>query len=208
MVDPKELQDTEFSKSFKGYTCAEVDKYVEYVIEQYTELYRQNIELEKKIRVLSSKLDEAKSEQSSISATIVNAQIVADKIVKDANEKASDINAAIQVSFDETLAKYREMISEEQAKLYEAQKAAVEFKAGLLAGYKEQVRSICELIPIDSMDDICVRNVEEVVDSTVASAGDRLGLRKKSGEAEADTEEEIAEETEAPASEEQETPEE
>ena len=35
MINPQELKNTEFSKGFKGYTCAEVDKYVDYVVEQF-----------------------------------------------------------------------------------------------------------------------------------------------------------------------------
>lgn len=176
MVTPQELKNTEFSKGFKGYTCAEVDSFVEYVTEQYAELYRENTELEKRIRVLSAKLDEAKSEQDSISATIVNAQKMADEIIRDANEKANAINTAIKESFGEIVAGYREKIDDQQKRLFEAQKIAVEFKNGILDGYKKHVASLCELIPIDSVEDPAIRPTDEIVQEAVAHAGAKLGF--------------------------------
>ena len=180
MVNPQELQNAEFSKGFKGYTCAEVDKYIEYVLEQYAELYREHAELEKKVKILYAKLDEAKNDQNSISATIVNAQKMADEILKDANEKANAINSAIKDSFDDIVEKYREIIDREQINLFEAQKSAIEFKVGILDGYKQQVRSLCELIPLDSIDDVNLRSVDEVVESAISTAGAKLGVKNES----------------------------
>lgn len=174
MINPQELKNTDFSKGFKGYSCAEVDRYVDYVVEQYTELYRENAELEKKLRVLTAKLEEAKNDQDSISATIVNAQKMADEIIRDANEKANAVNKAIRESFDQVIAQYREVIADEQKKLLEAQKNAIDFKNGLLDGYRSQVKQLCELIPIDSLDEVDLKSVDEVVQNTVAAAGAKL----------------------------------
>ncbi len=176
MVNPLELQNPEFSKGFKGYTCAEVDKYIDYVTEQYAELYREHAELEKKVKLLSEKLDEAKSNLSTVPPEVIDAAKTADEIVSAANEKANAINRAITESFDEIVAKYREIITVEQNNLFEAQKSAVIFKNGLLDGYKEQVRSLCKLIPLDSVDDINLRSADEVVESAITAAGAKLGV--------------------------------
>ena len=180
MINPQDLQNTEFSKSFKGYTCTEVDKYVEYVVEQYAELYRENAELEKRVKTLTAKLEDAKNDQSSISATIVNAQKMADEIIRDANEKAVAINSAIKSSFDETVAQYRKVIELNQQQLFEAQKNAIDFKNGILDGYKQQVKLLCELIPLDSMESIDLKSVDEVVENAVAAAGEKLGVNSDS----------------------------
>lgn len=182
MINPQELRNTEFSKGFKGYTCSEVDKYVDYVVEQYTELYRENAELEKKVRVLTAKLEEAKNDQDSISATIVNAQKMADEIIRDANEKANAINDAIRESFDAIVAQYREVITHEQESLLAAQKNAIDFKNGILDGYKQQVKLLCELIPLDSMEDVNLKSTDEVVQNAVDAAGEKLGVRPEKEE--------------------------
>jgi cell division initiation protein len=190
MINPQELQNTEFSKSFKGYSCNEVDRYVEYVVEQYTELYREYAELEKKVKILSAKLEDAKNDQTSVSTTLLNAQRMADEIVRDANEKANAINAAIKESFDAVVEQYRTVIANEQKNLLEAQKNTIDFKAGILEGYKAQVRMLCELIPLDSMDDVNIRSVDEVVESAISHAGAKLGVNT-----EEKSEEPVSEET-------------
>jgi len=189
MINPQDLQNTDFSKSFKGYSCTEVDKYVEYVVEQYTELYREYAELEKKVKILGAKLEEAKKDQSSVSATLLNAQKMADEIIKDANNKANAINGAIKESFDEIVEQYRTVIANEQKKLLEAQKNAIDFKVGILDGYKDQIKMLCELIPLDSMDDVNIRSVDEVVENAISGAGAKLGVKPEN-------EEDVSEETE------------
>lgn len=195
MINPQDLQNTEFAKGIMGYSCTEVDKYVEYVVEQYTELYREYAELEKKVKILNAKLEEAKNDQSSVSATLLSAQKMADEIIKDANEKANAINDAIKESFDALIAQYRAAIEAEQAKLYEAQKNAIDFKVGILDGYKDQVRMLCELIPLDSMDDVNIRSVDDVVESAISRAGAKLGVKNEPEAAEDTATEETQSET-------------
>ena len=47
MLAPHELKSKSFSKSLKGYNPSEVDDYIEFLIDKYTELYRENSELER-----------------------------------------------------------------------------------------------------------------------------------------------------------------
>ena len=42
MLAPHELKSKAFSKTLKGYSPAEVDDYIEFLIDKYTELYREN----------------------------------------------------------------------------------------------------------------------------------------------------------------------
>ena len=62
MIPPYELKDKEFQTVFKGYSKTEVDEYLAFVIEKYTELYRDNDELERKLKTAYAKLDEIKNE--------------------------------------------------------------------------------------------------------------------------------------------------
>ena len=40
MLAPHELKNKQFQKTFKGYNPQEVDEYLAFVLEKYTELYR------------------------------------------------------------------------------------------------------------------------------------------------------------------------
>ena len=46
MLPPHELKNKTFSRVLRGYNSVEVDEHINFIIEQYMELYRQNDELE------------------------------------------------------------------------------------------------------------------------------------------------------------------
>ena len=56
MLAPHELKNKQFQKTFKGYNPQEVDEYLEFVLEKYTEAYRENSELERKLRIVVTNL--------------------------------------------------------------------------------------------------------------------------------------------------------
>lgn len=74
MLAPHELKNREFTKSLRGYSTVEVDEHIDFIIEKYSELYRENDELEKKLRLTEAQLDAMKGEEESIRSALVNAQ--------------------------------------------------------------------------------------------------------------------------------------
>ena len=69
-----------------------------------------------------------------------------------------------------------EVITHEQESLLAAQKNAIDFKNGILDGSKQQVKLLCELIPLDSMEDVNLKSTDEVVQNAVDAAGEKLGV--------------------------------
>ncbi len=179
-----ELKIPEFTKGFKGYTTTEVDSYIEYVMEQFSILEKEKEELEKKVQNLKYKLEDAKTGEGTAAETIAAARQAADEIVKDANEKANAITVAVKDSFDEIVSQYREIIELTQNNLLQAQKSAIEFKTGIMDGYKKHVQQLNELIPLDSVDQVTVKSVDEVTQSAVNEAAGKLGLKESSSEQE------------------------
>ena len=49
MIAPHELKNKVFNKAVRGYNCSEVTEYIEFILEQYTELYRENSELKNEV---------------------------------------------------------------------------------------------------------------------------------------------------------------
>ena len=87
MLPPYELKNKKkFSMVLRGYAQTEVDEHIEYLIEKYTELYRKNDELERQIRLLSSRLDELETKENAINKAIVGAQKLKDKIIAEAQK--------------------------------------------------------------------------------------------------------------------------
>ena len=89
MLAPHELKSKSFSKSLKGYNPSEVDDYIEFLIDKYTELYRENSELERKLRIVVTNFDEIRDEEEAIRSTLLKSQKLGEKIIRDANERAA-----------------------------------------------------------------------------------------------------------------------
>ena len=103
MLPPYELKNKDFSKVMRGYNPAEVDEHISFIIEKYTELYRENDELERKLKTAYARLDEIKNEEESIRSAMVNAQRASAKIMTEANDRADIIINTARKSCDRIL---------------------------------------------------------------------------------------------------------
>lgn len=154
MLAPHELKNKSFSKSLKGYTPAEVDEYIEFLIGKYTEAYRENNELERKLHVVVTNLDEIKDEEESIRSTLLAAQKMADRIVKDANERAGVITGAIKERCDAVIEEFRIQLDAEKQEMWELRSRVVDFKKQLFDLYRGH---------IEALKDISVNEIDEIV---------------------------------------------
>ena len=74
MIAPHELKNKVFNKSVRGYNCSEVDEYIEFLLEQYTELYKENSDVKNELHMTKVKYSELHSDEDAIRAVIVKAQ--------------------------------------------------------------------------------------------------------------------------------------
>jgi len=172
MLAPHELKNKSFSKSVRGYTATEVDDHIDFLVEKYTELYRENTELNKKLRVVATKLDEIKDEEESIRSTLVNAQKMGEKIIRDANDKADVITGAIKTRCDSVIADFKREITREKEDIWRIRTGVLDFKQSVFDLY---VRHIAELqgISVNQLDEIVLPNEGAIVENIlneVASA--------------------------------------
>lgn len=172
MITPQELKRREFSKSFKGYSVSEVDDYVMFVLSRYNELFHAYNELERKYSQSLIELENAKSEETAVTATIVNAQKMADAIVSDANKKASAIKGAVSESCDRILEVYRNKVAAERDKLVECEEAVTKFKNALYEAYKKHIAMIDNIMPDEEPTPYFTD--EELEDKAVELASEKL----------------------------------
>ncbi len=163
MLAPHELKNTEFSKSLRGYSTVEVDEHIEFIIEKYTELYRLNDELEKKLRITEAQLDALKAEEESIKITLVNAQKASTRIINEANERADIIMRSAKNSCDRMIAELKANVVKENERLREAQKETASFKAALFEAYQAHIGQIENIAP-----DIRIENNDEAMASELS----------------------------------------
>lgn len=150
MLPPHELRNKEFSRVMRGYNPVEVDEHINFIIDKYTELFRENDELERKLRAAYTKLDEIKTDEESIRSAMVNAQRASSKIMAEANDRADIILNTARKSCDRLMADFKKRIKQEQAVLLALNSAVSEFKEKLYKTYNDHISYIEDIKPLDA----------------------------------------------------------
>jgi cell division initiation protein len=89
MPDFGDLINRRFEKaSFGGYKAADVDSFMTELTTVLSQNGRETAELNRKLEAAAKKLEKYENEEESLKSTLLNAQRLADKIVKEASEKA------------------------------------------------------------------------------------------------------------------------
>ena len=163
MLAPHELKNKAFSKAVRGYSPTEVDDHIEFLIEKYTELYRENTELNRKLRIAVTKLDEIKDEEESIRSTLVNAQKMGEKIIKDANDQADLITGAIKDRCDAVIVDFKRRMVKEKEDLWNLRTAVLDFKTEVFELYRKHIEEL-HGISVNKIEEIVLPNENAIVE--------------------------------------------
>lgn len=101
-LTPMDISNKEFKKSFRGYDSDEVDEFINEIIENYEELYKENSRIKENITRVNEKLEHYVKVENTIQNTLLLAQNAAEQarensqkeselIIKNANETAKKI---------------------------------------------------------------------------------------------------------------------
>ncbi len=138
----------------RGYNPVEVDEYIDFLIEKYTELYRENDELERKLKTTLTRLDEIKNDEDSIRSTLIDAKRAANKIKADAEERAENIVRSAKASCNTILSDFNVKIEAGRDMLAELQRDAFALKNELFTRYSEHIKFIEKLT--EDMDESAI----------------------------------------------------
>ena len=125
MFTPQQIEQISFSRAtFGGYDMQAVDEFLEPLTEDYITLYKENALLKSKMKVLVGKLEEYRSNESSMKDAIVNAQMTCDKMVKEAEAKCTQILSEANATAAENLRNSDALVAAEEARVEEAKRVA------------------------------------------------------------------------------------
>ena len=135
MLTPHEVSERSFPKaSFGGYNMAQVDEFLDVLTEDYSSLYNENAVLKSKMKVLVEKVEEYRSTEEAMRKALMAAQRMADDLVKDAEQKRSQILQDAEAEAQKKIDSPRQEADPERFRLTSAQKEP--------AAYVEQVRTL------------------------------------------------------------------
>ena len=131
----------------RGYNMEEVDKYIGFVQEKYSEVYRENRELEHKLKAALEKAETVTRDEDEIRGTLLMAKKAGDKIVKDATEQAEFLYSTAKNNTDQALREFRREIAREAVILEKLKRCVAEMKANLYRQYRKNLEEIENLAP-------------------------------------------------------------
>lgn len=94
MLTPQEVSSHAFPKAVMGgYSMGAVDEFLDQLTDDYSALYKENAALKAKLKVLVEKVEDYRATEDSMRATLLTAQKMADSIVKEAEQKRTEMLA-------------------------------------------------------------------------------------------------------------------
>ncbi|MBE6936070.1 MAG: DivIVA domain-containing protein [Ruminococcaceae bacterium] len=143
MLTPQEIAEKKFDKVIMGgYDMAAVDAFLDTVEKDYGQIYKENIVLKNKMKVLVAKIEEYRTVDESMRKALLSAQGMASSIIEKAKAESADIEKLAQAKADEKLASYQERIAAEEMRLEEAKTGVQAFVERMLAMYEKEAAAL------------------------------------------------------------------
>lgn len=127
MLTPLDIHNQEFKRSFRGYNEDEIDEFLDKVVKDYEQLYRENVELKETIDRLKTKVEHFQHIENTLHNTLVVAQETAEEVKLNAKKEAELILKEAKINgqrlVDEATQKVRQRVAEyeelqQQSQLY------------------------------------------------------------------------------------------
>jgi|GEM_PF-5930076 len=124
MLMPQELKDRTFHLTLRGYSPAEVDEYVDFVVEKYEALYRENDERERKLAAALKALEALRARETTIKSLEAEMRRAAAAAAEDAAAEKQRAAAEAEAYAARVRAEADEYVAE-QRRIFEQMRAAV-----------------------------------------------------------------------------------
>ena len=181
MFTPQQIDQISFRRAtFGGYDMQSVDEFLEPLTEDYITLYKENALLKSKMKVLVSKLEEYRANESSMKDAIVNAQKTCDMMVKEAEAKCAQMLSDANAAAAENAKNADSLIAAETARVEEAKRVA----AAQIEELQKQLQS-------------CLQALDRIKEAHKPAAAGAFDYDKDEGKPAADSAADVAEEISA-----------
>ncbi|MGI9859913.1 DivIVA domain-containing protein [Moorella naiadis] len=146
MLTPLDINKKEFHRSFRGYSCEEVDEFLEQILRDYGQVYRENQELREKNQRLSEEMERYTRLEQTLKDSLVMAQQTADAMRQNAQREA-------ELKIQEAENQAREILNQARLQAEKTERYQQDLEAGTRA-FKMRLRSLlqAQLELLDSED--------------------------------------------------------
>ena len=130
MLTPQEVSEKVFPKSSgfgNGYAMAQVDEFLDALTEDYTALYKENVTLKAKLKILAEKVEEYRATEDAMRSTLLTAQKMAAKLVQEAQTEKENLLKEAKEQHAAQLAQLEQDKQDAEEKLVMARQSLAEF---------------------------------------------------------------------------------
>ena len=151
MFTPQEVSEKTFPKSSgfgNGYAMVAVDDFLAALEEDYTALYKENVTLKAKLKLLAEKVEEYRATEDAMRSTLLTAQKMAAKLVQEAQAEKENLLKEAREQHAAQLAQLEQDKHDAEEKLAMAQQSLVDFVrhgSELCAQQQEFLNSLPEM---------------------------------------------------------------
>lgn len=161
MLTPQEVTGFEFERAvFGGYDTASVDKFMEQLTQDYSTLYRDNVILKNKMKVLVDKVEEYRSTEDAMRMALLQAERTAKEMVAEAESKRDSLEedignhraqlmAKVEEEAEARRAQLQSELASEEAALLNAKRATAAYLEKLnaaMAAYRDALTHIYDFV--------------------------------------------------------------
>lgn len=166
MLTPQELQNKKFEKAvFGGYDMSQVDDFLDSIIGDYTDIYKENITLKSKMKVLVDKIEEYRSVDDEIRKMLYTAQTKSKEMIANAEKEANDIINTARSTAEESIIDMKSSYDAEKKKLTLMKQETVQYAEQIkkiLNKNIEVINAYMEEIPVPEPENIPPKGEEYV----------------------------------------------
>ena len=143
MLTPQEIAEKKFDKVMVwGYDMNAVDSFLGNVEADYAQLYKENIALKSKMKVLIAKIDEYRKVDESMRKTLLGAQTMASEIVERAKRESETRERQADEEVSRKLGELTGRIAAEEQRLEEAKTSAQAFIERVMGMYAREQENL------------------------------------------------------------------
>jgi len=156
MLTPTDIENKVFKKTkFNGYDINDVEDYLEKIIVDYENLFKENAEIKDRMANLQESVAYYKSLEIGIDQTVGNAQVeaenikeealnLADKIKKDAMREVAEYKKFEEEKHQQNLSDVKKQIMSKEVELEELKKQMQIYKVKTVAMLEAQIKILTE----------------------------------------------------------------
>ena len=146
MLTPQEVSSHAFPKAVVGgYNMSSVDEFLDELTDDYTALYKENTALKAKMKVLVEKVEDYRSTEDSMRATLLTAQKMADSIVREAESRRGELMAQAESDARARLEDLQDEVAAAEQRLLRGQQVLSDFISSSRALCSQELRYLDQL---------------------------------------------------------------